>query len=525
MNLPGREKVDLLIVGSGAAASIYAAKAAQAGKQVLMLEAGPERTMNDLVSSQIWARRLKWGGAPVEEEGNVKVGYNFNAGWGTGGSSMHHYGVWPRLHPNDFKINSLYGKGNDWPIEYDELRPYYDRVQEEVGLSGDAKREKWRPEGAPYPMPPVPVFAQGETIARGFKALGKDTAPIPLAVNTVPYKGRSACIYDGWCDAGCPIGALANAQALYLPQAQAAQANIVHHATVSRILTNKKGDKVIGVEYHDHDGVNHTQLAEAVVLAAFAVQNPRLLLASASEKHPRGLANGSGLVGHYLMTHPSTYLYGLFKEETLPYMGATGGQLMNQDSYDDKTAIKGAFGGYQWLIGNAVKPNDLLGVINSRPDIFGPAVETFMQKAARHFGNMVTVGEDLPRKENRVLLSQQKDRFGVPLAKTIHNIQPETERLSQHAIAEGKAIFNAAGATEVWQGQRFGMHIMGGTIMGENAANSVTNRYGQCHEIANLFIAGPGLFPSSGAVNPTFTLHALGLQSVEFMLKEWGSII
>ncbi len=520
-----REKVDLLIVGSGAAASIFAAKAAQAGKQVLMLEAGPERTMQNLVSSQLWARRLKWAGAAVEEEGNLKIGHNFNAGWGTGGSSMHHYGVWPRLHANDFKLNSLYGKGNDWPIEYKDLQPFYDRVQEEVGISGNAELEKWRPPGDDYPMPATPVFKQGEVIAKGFNALGKHTAPIPLAINTLPYKNRSSCLYDGWCDAGCPIGALANAQTVYLPQAKTAKASIIHRATVSRILTTDKGDKVVGVEYYDDADKLHTQLADVVVLAAFTVQNSRLLLASANKAHPDGLANSNGLVGQYLMTHPAISIYGLFKQQTQPYLGATGGQLINQDGYADKTVHKGAFGSYQWLIANALKPNDLLGVANTRPDIYGAALETFMQQAAQHMGTMVFVGEDIPLPENRIVLSQKKDKYGVPLAKTIHSIQPPTSALYDVAATEGTAIFNAAGAKEIWTGPRVGMHLMGGTIMGTAADNSVTNRYGQCHDITNLFIAGPGLFPSSGAVNPTFSLHALGLQSVEYLLRDWQSIV
>jgi len=511
-------KVDVLIVGAGASGSLVAAKSAQAKRSVLILEAGPERKLGDLVSSQIWARKLKWSGAHVEEEGNLKIGHVFNAGFGTGGSALHHFGVWPRLHANDFKVQSKYGVGLDWPFEYNELQPYYDRIQKEVGISGDAAEEIWRPPGADYPMPALPVFPQGKIIAKGFSALGKHTAPIPLAINSVPGNGRPACLFDGWCDAGCPTGALANPLVTYLPQAIEAGCEIRHQATVTRVLHNKSGTAVSGVEYAERDGNVHQVFADTVVLAAFAVQNARLLLASRSEKYPQGLANQKDMVGRYLMTHPSTSIYGLFDEETSPHLGPTGGQLINHDSYANKNGKNDAFGSWQWLIANAVKPNDLLGIANTRPDVYGAALRPFMLRAAKHIGNMVNVGEDIAHFENRVTLSSTTDTYNVPLARTVHNVNLATESMNNNAVEEGLEIFRAAGATDTWQGARFGMHLMGGTVMGTDPANSVTDSYGRCHTLNNLYVVGPGVFPGSGAVNPTFTIHALALRSVEQLL-------
>jgi choline dehydrogenase-like flavoprotein len=516
--IPVADDVDVLVVGAGAAGSVVACEAARAGKRVLLLEAGPRRTLADLTSSQIHARRLKWSGAPVEEAGDLKIGHAFNAGQGTGGSALHHYAVWPRLHENDFKLQSAHGVGLDLPLEYADLRPYYDRVQAEVGISGDAGREKWRPPGAAYPLPPLPVFAQGEVISRGFEARGLSTAPIPVAIAGKAFKGRAACLYDGWCDAGCPIGALANPLVTYLAWAFEAGAAIRNDATVTRVLHDRSGRRATGVQFRDADGALHEVRARVVVLAAFAVQNARLLLASASSVHEQGLGNSNGLVGRYLMTHPANSVYGLFPEETRPHLGPTGGQLINHDHYAGKRAGKDAFCSYQWLIANAMKPNDLLGIANTRPDIHGAALQPFMEKAARHMGTMVTVGEDIARPENRVSLSSHRDVFGVPLARTEHSIMPPTDAMARGAVAEGLAIFKAAGATETWAGPRFGMHIMGGTVMGRDAARSVTDAWGRCHELDNLYIAGPGLFPSSGAVNPTFTVHALALRTAEHLL-------
>ncbi|VAV97619.1 Glucose-methanol-choline (GMC) oxidoreductase:NAD binding site [hydrothermal vent metagenome] len=514
------EKVDVVIIGSGAAGSLLAAKLSKAGKSVTLLEAGPKRTLNSLTSSQIHARRLKWHGAPVEETGTQPISNVFNSGFGTGGSALHHFGVWPRLHAEDFKVRSLHGRALDWPIGHDDLRPYYDRIQQEVGISGDQKTETWRPEGADYPLPPAPVFLQGEVIARGFHKLGKSTAPLPLALNSRDYKGRPACLWDGWCDAGCPTGALANPLVLYLPQARKAQGRIIHNAAVTRILTDRKGKKVTGVIYHTEDGTRVSQMARMVIVAAFAVQTPRLLLASADG----GLANRSGMVGRYLMSHAAATVFGLFDEETEPYMGATGGQLLNQDSYDHKDRRDSGFGSYQWMIAQAVKPNDLLGIGGSNPAVFGAELTDFMKKAVHHFGGMTACIEDLPLPENRVSLSSRKDSFGVPLAVANHCSHKDSTALWQSAKMEGAEIFRAAQATSVWHGPQGAMHIMGGTIMGKDGETSVTNSYGQCHDIDNLFIAGPGLFPTSGGVNPTFTVHALTLRSSEYILKNWSSL-
>ena len=147
------EKVDVVIVGSGAAGSLLAAKLAQAGKSVVVLEGGPQRAMGDLYSSQIWSRRLKWAGPPTDTSGKDPLSIGFGSGWGTGGSAVHHFACWFRLHPEDFRMKTLYGRGQDWPMSYDDLRPFYDRIQREVGISGDAKQEVWRPARDPYPMP------------------------------------------------------------------------------------------------------------------------------------------------------------------------------------------------------------------------------------------------------------------------------------------------------------------------------------------------------------------------------------
>lgn len=524
MTLPA-EKIDAVVVGSGAAGSVMAATLAAGGKEVLILEAGPERGNPDLVSSALWARRLKWSGAPVLEGGEHPVGHTFNAGSGVGGSAMHQYAVWPRLHREDFELRSRYERGLDWPLGYEDLAPYYDRVQREAGISGDAEREVWRPPGEPYPMPPVPVFAQGEIVARGFDELGMRVAPLPLAVNSTGYRGRPPCLWDGWCDAGCPIGALANPLTTYLPKAFAAGAKLESNATVTRILTGDDGERATGVEVAFPGGERGTVRADLVVLAAFSIQNPRLMLASATDRHPHGLGNSSGTLGRYVMSHSAGLIYGLFDEDTQCHTGAFGGQLVNQDGYGKETHARlGAFGSYQWMIAQAVRPNDLLGIGPTRPGVFGEDLHDFMRRAARGFASMTAVVEDLPLPANRVTLDERTGALGVPLAKVTHTGDAASTALWNATLIEGRRVFEAAGAEEVWTGPRGAMHIMGGTVMGADPRSSVTNGYGQVHDVPNLVVAGPGLFPTSGGVNPTFTVHALTLRAAEHLLEHWGDL-
>jgi len=519
-----RAKVDVVVVGSGAAGSVYAAVLAEAGKSVLVLEKGADRKLSDLYSSQIWARRLKSAAPHVVEEGKDSIWYNFNAGHGYGGAAMHHYGVWPRYHPEDMLEQTRYGKGLDWPFDYEQLRPWYDQVQEDVGMSGDADKEIWRPPGAPYPLPPLPVFEHGRILARGFAALDLRTSPVPMAILSREYKGRPACIYDSWCDAGCPTGALANPLVEYLPRAVQAGAVMQPHSYVTRVLTDRAGKQATGVEYYDNDGVRHEQAADAVVVAAFTVENCRILLNSATGVHSDGLGNSSGTLGHYLMSHPAVSVFGLFKEETHCYYGVTGGQLFSQDGFE-KDKSKDIFGSRQWEIGLGTKPNDLLGVAMSRADLFGNDLHEFVRHGVRHFGAMVGVCECLPHAANRIELADGKDRFGMPLARVNFNLDDYARNLWQQTADLGVQIFQAAGATEAWHSPPGGQHIMGGTIMGADRATSVTNEYAQLHDVPNVIIGGPSVFPTSSSVNSTFTAHAVALRSARHIAEHWGGLV
>jgi choline dehydrogenase-like flavoprotein len=516
-------RTEVVVVGAGAAGSVYAAVLAEAGRGVTVLEGGPPWQLDDLYSSQTWGRRLKWATPHAEEATRDSLFFNYNAGRGYGGAALHHFGVWPRFHEEDFKPQTLYGQGLDWPIEYADLRPYYDRVQAEIGLSGDAEQEIWRPPGDPYPLPPVPRFAQGEILAKGFAALDMHVAPVPVAVLTRPYKGRAACIWDGWCEAGCPIGALGNPLVEYLPRAVKAGAVLRPHSHVTRVLTDKSGARAVGVEYYDAAGMRHELHADAVVLTAFSIENCRILLNSSTDAHPDGLANSTGLVGSYLMSHASANLFGMFDADTQNHLGLNGGQLICQDAFG-KVRENGPFGSRHFIAGLATKPNDLLGIAMARADLYGNELDAFMRRAVRNMTNMVTVAEEQPRRENRVELSTNRDERGFPRARIVYETGVDCMGLWQEGVDEGRRILEAAGADETWNGPKGSQHIMGGTIMGADPDESVTNRYSQTHDVANLFVGGPGVFPTSSAANPTFTVHALAMMSAEYLQREFESL-
>src|SRR5262249_12746635 len=236
------EKVDVVIVGAGASGSVYASVMAKAGKKVVLLEAGPDWQRGDLISSDFGGRRLKPAGPPFLFEGKNPYGYVYQAGWGVGGAALHYFANFPRLMPSDFKVKSEHGRGLDWPIDYKDVAPYYDKVADDVGVSGDAKAEEiWRPPGKPYPMPPMKTFKNGQVWLKGFEAVGIRMRPAAVGMNSTEYKGRKACIYDGWCHVGCPIGALANPLVTYLGDARKAGAEVRARATVTRVLTNAAG--------------------------------------------------------------------------------------------------------------------------------------------------------------------------------------------------------------------------------------------------------------------------------------------
>jgi choline dehydrogenase-like flavoprotein len=518
------EKVDVVVVGSGASGSTYAAALAKAGKKVVVLDNGPDWKLTDLISSDIWGRRIKPAGGPILLGGKNQFAYANQGAYAVGGAALHYFAQFPRYLPTDFKMKSEHNRGHDWPIGYEDLAPYYDQVAADVGVSGDAKaEEKWRPAGKPYPMPPMKIFPAGKVWLKGAQANGIDLIAMANGMNSTEFKGRAACIYDGWCHVGCPIGALANPIVTYLGEAQKAGAEVRALSNVTRVLTDQTGTRAIGVEYYDAQKQRQVQEASVVVLAAWSAQNPRILLNSATDKHPNGLANSNKLVGKFMMTHHIAGTWALFDEDITPHMGTVGGQFMSYDRYA-KTSYPGAFGSSFITAGTSHKTNDYA---MARGDLFGPELAAYMKRAARGLSHMTIFGEGLPHAENRVELVSDKDEYGYPMARLIHSFDDDAIALWNANFDQGMKIAKATDAKQCWPGKGPVVptsHLHGGAIMGTDSSNSVTNSYGQTHEVANLWMAGPCIFPTEGASNPTYTIFATALRGAEHLAKTWGSV-
>jgi choline dehydrogenase-like flavoprotein len=213
--------------------------------------------------------------------------------------------------------------------------------------------------------------------------------------------------------------------------------------------------------------------------------------------------------------------FGLFDEDTENYNGISAGDLICREGYVSPSR-PGAFAGYQWQLGQAMKPNDIFGTALARPGLRGPALHGYLHGAARRLGVMLAFGGGVAAPENRIEPATERDAHGMRLVRTVHAFTPDMQALAEHLHGEGKAVFRAAGAVETWTGATGTGHLAGGTLMGDDPAASVTDSHGRTHDIDNLLLAGAGLFPCSGGASPTFTIHALAMRSADHMVEHWA---
>jgi len=518
--------IDVLIVGGGPSGAAVAWKLSRdnRGLKIVCLEQG------DFVNPSIYpSNSVNWETAKYSSfssDPNVRDSdsdypidcidspiaiANYNA---VGGSSILYSGHFPRFHPSDFKVRSLDGVADDWPISYKELEPYYelnDSIMGVAGLEGD-------PAYPPIPnlLPPVPLGKVGERLAEGFNKLDWHWWPSYAAIATRRHEPhRSACVNMGPCNLGCPLGAKASIDVTYWPLAIKNGVEIKTRSRVSRVIVGDRGT-VSGVEYFDPDGVLRTLASKVVVMACNGVGTPRILLNSSSERFPRGVANSSGLVGKNLMLHPLGYAEGLFDEQLNSHLGPQGCCIYSHEFYETNTENDFLRGSTLHVLRGGGPLETAVGGIARREIKWGNSFYSDFDKRFGRTANIAVIVEDLPEEHNSVELSETlKDGNGIPAPKITYKLSENSKKNLSHGLKSAKKVLEAAGAIKTYAFgpvRNTGWHLMGTARMGVDSQRSVVNSSGQSHDHSNLFIADSSIFVTSGAVNPMSTLQAVALR-------------
>lgn len=507
---------DVCIVGAGAAGGVLAYELAKAGLRVVVLEAGPFwDPQRDFASDELEMQRLAWQETRlVAGKDPLRLGHN-NSGRGVGGGTVHFTGVFLRFHESDFMTKTIDGVGEDWPITYQDLAPYYDKIEREIAVSGPSYFP-WGAFHGPYPYPVrEPISANAQLFREGCEKLGIESVVAPLAILSAPFDGRPPCINRGFCNQGCMPNAKYSGLIHHIPKAIAEGAEVLSDCMVTEILM--AGDRVSGVLF-SHNGLMHRQMARVVILAGFVVETPRLLLNSATSRFPDGLANSSGWVGKAIMPHSSHDVYGRLPEEVRLYKG-TPVLALTQHFYETDRE-RGFARGYT-LSAHGSRPVSMAGAIaTEREDqtfLWGKQLRETMLDY-NMYARITLVGEVLPHPDNAVTLSEEKDEYGMPVAKVTFSYQENDRKLYQHAIGQMKRIMEAMGGKPEHVVSDTA-HLMGGCRMGNDPGQSVVNEFGQSHDIPNLFIAGASTFVTSSGSNPTNTVMALAARTADKLIE------
>ncbi|MED1784989.1 GMC family oxidoreductase [Brevibacillus fortis] len=510
------DDADVCIVGAGAAGGVLAYELAKAGLRVVVLEAGPFwDPQHDFASDELSMRRLAWQETRlVAGNDPLRLGYN-NSGRGIGGGTVHFTGVFLRFHESDFKTKSVDGVGEDWPITYQDLAPYYDKIEREIAVSGP-NHFPWGSFQGPYPYPVrEPISANAQLFREGCEKLGIESVVAPLAILSAPFDGRPPCINRGFCNQGCMPNAKYSGLIHHIPKAIAEGAEVLSDCMVTEILM--AGDRVSGVLFN-HNGLTHRQMARVVILAGFVVETPRLLLSSANAQFPEGLANSSGWVGKAIMPHSSHDVYGRLPEEVRLYKG-TPVLALTQHFYETDRE-RGFARGYT-LSAHGARPVGMAAAISAEREdgsyLWGKQLRETMLDYNR-YARVTLVGEVLPHPDNRVTLSGEKDEYGMPIPTVTFSYQENDKQLYKHAIEQMNRIIEAMGGQPEHVVSDTA-HLMGGCRMGNDRETSVVNEYGQSHDIPNLFIAGASTFVTSSGSNPTNTVMALAARTADKIIE------
>ncbi|MCW2992935.1 MAG: family oxidoreductase [Conexibacter sp.] len=510
-------RADIVIVGAGPSGAVAAKRFLEAGLSVVCLEQGdwPDytRARAGFPDFELVARkdfnwdpnaRVRPGDYPIDDRASDVTALMFN---GVGGSAVMYAAHWERFLPSDFRVRTLDGVGDDWPITYEELEPYYVEVEKQFAVSG-LDGNPALPPGEGPPLPPVPLNQVGRLGAKALNELGWHWWPGANAIATRDYGRLHACVQRAACPFGCPTGAKASPDRTHWPDLVAAGARLVVRAAVTRITTRADG-LADGVCWVDADGEEHFQPAGAVVVCANGIGTPRLLLQS-------DLANSSGLVGRRLMMHPFGNAIGVFDEDLESWRGPLGQYLHSLQFYETDTA-RGFVRGAKWnLLPSGAPLSMMLPGLWGDDVAWGPEFHRQLRARLGHSVVWTVICEDLPDPDNRVVLDD--DGHGVRLE---YRTSENSRRMLDFHLARLDEVLTAMGAVErrLSGGIReSGWHIMGTARMGDDPETSVVDRHGRAHDVANLYVFDGSVFPTSSGMNPTATIAANALRCADALV-------
>ncbi|MCY4243829.1 MAG: GMC family oxidoreductase [Gammaproteobacteria bacterium] len=510
------DKSVVVVIGSGAGGGTLANELAQKGVDVVCLEAGGHLDWKTDFVNDEWEMfsRTAWLDKRTTS-GNWRVARDFPnlPAWickTVGGTTLHWAGASLRFQKHEWKARSNYGVIDganllDWPIRPGEMKKYYASAEDKMGITRTNN------------IPGLPASNNFKVFEAGAKRLGyKEVHTGRMAINSQPRDGRGACRQLGFCFQGCRMGA--KWSTLYVDITKAAQTDHFELRPQSTVvqITHDRAGKVDGVVYHDADGVQQRQSARAVCVAGNSIESPRLLLHSASAMFPDGLANSSGQVGRNYMRHTTGSVYGIFDNPVHMYRGTTmAGICMDEARHDTSRGFAGGFEletlslGLPFMaafLNPGAWGRDFTGMMDNYPNMAG----------------MWIVGEDMPQENNRITLhAHEKDRFGVPIPNVHFDDHPNDNAMRNYAYKAGGDIYRAVGARQVVETPPYpSTHNMGTNRMSKKARDGVVNRWGQSHDIANLFVSDGSQFTTGAAENPTLTIVALAIRQADYIAEQ-----
>ncbi|MEP2681840.1 MAG: GMC family oxidoreductase [Sulfitobacter sp.] len=528
---------DILIIGTGVAGAITGAKLAQKGLKVAFLETGKRIERFEAVET-FWKAKIKVPESPYpnDETAPHPVSHRLNDYYQqmgpetfkstytklVGGTTWHWLGTTLRNVPADFKLKSLYGHAMDWPIDYDTLEPFYLEAEKEIGVAGDSSQDLGSPRSGDFPMPMIPMSYLDKQFVQALEGSKYQVSATPQGRNSIFHDDRPECCGNASCIPICPIQAKYDAT-VHVRQAEEAGA-VVHDETTATRLNLGEDGKIASVDFRRVDGSTGTASGKVVVVAAHAIETPRLLLNSAQGGAENGVANASDQVGRNLMDHPTKLSWARAPEPVWPYRGplSTSGieNLRDGEFRKDRAAFRIEIGndGHSWPTGAPVSTAARLAQDGLRGDELDAAIKN---ETSRHI-RLASLVEQSPNAENRVTLDpDKKDANGMPLPR-IHFDYDDYTRAGLDAAQEAHdEVFAALGATEINHSpdiQGAG-HVIGTLRMGTDAKTAVVDPDLRSFEHRNLFLLGSGAFPTSATANPSLTIAALSLRAVDAIVE------